>query len=358
MALKILFISRATLFNQPGGDTVQVEQTAAYLEKLGHQVHIQTGAKPNRKGPFDIVHFFNLIRPADARYWLLRKVPFIISSIYHDYSEFDQKQRKGLAHLLFSLFGKMGVEYFKTIARWLNKTDQFPGIRYLVKGQKRSMQELLVKAQALVTTSQQEINLIKNDLGYVPHCHIIPLGSEHMTPPIDALEKQGVFCAARIEGAKNQLQLIHAVQSTSLTLRLSGNAATNQSEYYERCKTAASKSVTFLGRIDKVALQNEFAKAKTHALISYYETTGLSTLEALANGCQVVITNRGAQPEIFGEHAFYCDPENINTIKEALLKANESNISHQNWVKENFSWVKATHKISDIYKQLLNEPNK
>ncbi|PSR06541.1 MAG: glycosyl transferase family 1, partial [Bacteroidetes bacterium] len=62
--MKIALISRSTLYTQPGGDTIQVESTAAGLENLGHKIVIVLAGQ---KLPEDIelIHGFNLGRPAD-----------------------------------------------------------------------------------------------------------------------------------------------------------------------------------------------------------------------------------------------------------------------------------------------------
>src|SRR5690606_667058 len=105
-----------------------------------------------------------LIRPADMRRIFKTRIPLVISSIYHDYSEYDAGHRSALPRSLYRLFGKFGLEYLKTIGRWLNGSDNFPGLRFLLRGQKRSMQDLLRRASFLITTSEQELAKIKEDL--------------------------------------------------------------------------------------------------------------------------------------------------------------------------------------------------
>ncbi len=353
--INVLFLSRSTLFSQPGGDTVQIEQTAKFLKAIGCHVEIGLSGSFINFGQFDLIHFFNLIRPADASAALQSGVPIVISSIYHDYSEYDGKHRGGMAKFLYSIFGKFGLEYLKTIGRWLNGSDRFPGLPYLWLGQRKSMKILLKRAHYLIATSNQEIELIETDLGKLPPSKKISLGSEHMPETTPNAERKGVLCAARIEGPKNQLKLIRALQNTGIELNLTGNTATNQSEYFRQCKLEAGKNVHFHGRVSSDKLTKLYQKSKVHALISYYETTGLSTLEALKMGCQVVITDRGAQKEIFADHAFYCDPDNIESIKLAIDKALLNDAEHTEWVKDNFSWAKAAHEILDIYQTIMDK---
>lgn len=349
--MKVLFISRATLFSQPGGDTLQMEETAKYLRKKGITVDI------NPENPeiahYDLIHGFNLIRPAVLLPYLKEK-PFVLSSIYHDYAEYDQYHRGLSAKTLYRSCGKFGVEYLKVISRWVNGSDSFPGWKYLLAGHKSSMKKVLQKSRHVFTTSQQEASQIKKDLEQDFNFSIVPLGSEHFTISEPPQKRAGILCAARIEGPKNQLNLIRAVNGTSYTLMLTGNIATNQSDYAQVCKNEAGPNIEFAGRLSDFDLSKAFAAAKVHALPSYYETTGLSTLEALKSGCQAVITGRGAQKELFEGHAFFCDPDSPESIREAIEKAMYSEDDHSNWVKENFSWAKAAKDILDIYKTVLN----
>ena len=56
-------ISRPTLFTVPGGDTVQIEQTAAALKKLGVEVDIKLADEEIEYQNYRLIHFFNIIRP-------------------------------------------------------------------------------------------------------------------------------------------------------------------------------------------------------------------------------------------------------------------------------------------------------
>lgn len=353
--MKILFLTRSTLYKQPGGDTLQVDQTATYLRLMGCEVHISLREKISEKESYDIIHFFNLIRPADAKSALKQKAPLVISSIYHDYREYDILHRSGLASTLGKMLGNFRFDYLKTVFRWLNSSDKFPGWNYLIAGQKNSMLHLLKKSSYLVSTSQQELDLIERDLGYLPPHKKVSLGSEHIPTCNSSGNRVGVLCAARIEGPKNQLSLIKALQGTGISLTLTGQVATNQKAYFTACQQAANSDVRFTGRISSDNLQKEFCQAKVHALVSYYETTGLATLEAMKAGCQVVVGNRGPQQELFGDKAEYCEPDNVESIKKAVLNALDKNEDHRKWVEENFSWKRSAQQILDIYQSLVKE---
>lgn len=346
----ILIISRSTLYSQPGGDTVQIEQTAAELRRLGFRVDIKAGSNNLKPEDYDLVHFFNLTRPAD----LLRYLPWITrlitTSIYVDYSESEKQQAGTVRFLIRYLLGKHGTEYLKTIMRWLSGTDRFPGWQYLVLGQRASVKKILQASECIITASKFEQQMISDDFpGLAAQFQTISLGSEHFVPEDSVKRNMAVACVARIESLKNQLGLIRAQKKTEHTLDLYGMAARNQKKYLRACEREGIGKVNFKGQRTHEELQKLLPAYAVHALPSYFETTGLSSLEALASGCQIVVSEHPIQKELFGEHAHYCEPGNPDSIAQAVNRALNSKNDHRSWVREKFSWQKAAKEISDIY---------
>ena len=62
--MKVAFIARSSLFTAKGGDTVQVQQTAKYMKELNVQADIRLTHEKINYEEYDLLHFFNLIRPA------------------------------------------------------------------------------------------------------------------------------------------------------------------------------------------------------------------------------------------------------------------------------------------------------
>ena len=75
--MKIAFITRSTLFTVPGGDTVQVVQTAQQLAGLDVNVEIRLSNEVILYEAYTLLHFFNITRPADILYHIKKsKKPF------------------------------------------------------------------------------------------------------------------------------------------------------------------------------------------------------------------------------------------------------------------------------------------
>ena len=96
--------------------------------------------------------------------------------------------------------------------------------------------------------------------------------------------------------------------------------ATNQNDYYLKCKKIAASNIHFVDHFPQEELIKYYQKAKVHILPSWFETCGLSTLEAAAMGCNIVITNRGYASEYYDGHAFYCDPSSLIPFLKLLKK--------------------------------------
>ena len=62
-----------------------------------------------------------------------------------------------------------------------------------------------------------------------------------------------------------------------------------------------------------------FKNAEMLIFPSLYEGFGLPPIEAMACGCPVIVSNNSSLPEIFGNGAYYFNPENIKEISAAIL---------------------------------------
>ncbi len=93
-----------------------------------------------------------------------------------------------------------------------------------------------------------------------------------------------------------------------------------------------------------------------HVLPSWFETTGLSSLEAAAMGCNLVITRKGDTEEYFGDMAYYCEPDDISSIREAVLNAYSApkNPKLKDHILENYTWNKTAEQTLNAYKTVLN----
>jgi glycosyltransferase involved in cell wall biosynthesis len=358
--MRVLMLSRASLFSAPGGDTVQITSTAKYLQKLGVEVDICLANDMTIDySKYDLLHLFNLIRPNDLLYHVRKSgKPFVLSTIYVDYSEYEKNNRKGILGLLSRFVDKYRIEYLKTIARAFKSKEKLISKEYWLLGQKRSMKRLATTAAFLLPNSLNEMKRLEKDLRIKNRFEIIPnaIDTEKFRLPQEPIERKGVICVARIEGLKNQMNLIKAINKTDWPLTIIGNAAPNHKGYSEQCKAIAGSNVTFINHISQEELLGHYSKAKVHVLPSWFETTGLSSLEAAYMGCNIVVTKKGDTQDYFLDMATYCQPQDENSILEAIRTAYNKPYCDQlrERVEKEFTWEVTAKKTFQVYKKVCN----
>ena len=258
--MKLLFIVRSTLFTVRGGDTIQVEQTARHLHAIGVTADIKKANEKIDYSGYDLLHFFNITRPADMLLHIKKSnKPFVVSTILIDYSIYDKQYRTGLAGKLFKLLSAGTIEYIKTVYRCLLGRDSLVSIAYLWKGHQRSIKEILRKTNCVLVQAEEEYNDLVKLYHTNPPFAIIKNGIDNILFKPDASVERNnnlVLCVARIEGIKNQYNLIKALNNTPYKLILIGDAAPNQKEYYLQCKKIAAENISFISHFLRIVNVN------------------------------------------------------------------------------------------------------
>jgi glycosyltransferase involved in cell wall biosynthesis len=353
--LKIAFIARSTLYTVPGGDTVQVDQTARELAEIGVVAEIFLSNQAIAYERYDLLHFFNITRPADIMYHSKKaNKPFVVSTIFCNYGEYDKYHRKGAASLIFGHLHSDAIEYLKSIARWLLGKDHLASIDYTWKGQRKSIIEILKRSELILPNSESEYKRVEQTYLCKVNYRVIPNGIDPgLFSDASSIKKNEllVICAARIEGIKNQINLIKALNNTRYKLLLIGSFAPNQISYYKQCRNIAASNVSFIDRVSQHELIKYYSTAKIHVLPSWFETTGLSSIEAAVMGCNVVITDKGDTREYFGDYAFYCDPASPQSIFEAVEKASAANFNEdlRQKILGQYTWKQAAKQTLKAY---------
>jgi hypothetical protein len=88
---------------------------------------------------------------------------------------------------------------------------------------------------------------------------------------------------------------------------------------------------------------------------SFFETTGLVSLEATLSGCNVVAGNRGYAREYFGDQVWWCDPSQIDTIRQAIIAAYKAPFRTElrERILRQYTWEHTAQQTYDAYKDLL-----
>lgn len=366
---KVLFQSRKTLFSAPGGDTTQILKTKEYLEKLGIHVDISLELQPNLK-EYDIVHVFNLMRPQELSLQInnakAQNKKIALSTIYGPYVEFEKKARGGFLQFLNKFLSISQIEYLKVIARAiLNQEFNKGTLNYLLKGHTNLQKEIIKSVHVFLPNSHSEMRRVEKDfkLQNLPYVSV-PNAVDVAKFNYDAVTvddknvqyKDCILCVSRIEGRKNQLNIVRALKDLPVKMVFIGKPGPNFHKYYKKCRDESSENTVFLGQIDHEELPQFYKLAKVHILASWMETPGLSSLEAAAMKSNIVVTKKGDTEDYFKDFAYYCEPDDVDSIRQAIMNAynSEFDLKLLDLIKEEYTWEKTALATMQGYEKALN----
>ncbi len=102
----------------------------------------------------------------------------------------------------------------------------------------------------------------------------------------------------------------------------------------ERCKFEEKLSqleikdgVELTGYIPHETLATLYQQADVFFFPSLYEGFGLPLLEAMLGGAYILSADNSSLPEVCGEHALFCNAEDVNDMAEKLVQAVQSSLS-------------------------------
>ncbi|MAG21777.1 MAG: hypothetical protein CL943_00530 [Candidatus Diapherotrites archaeon] len=344
--LKVLFNTSKGSFDNQGGGEIQLLETKAGLEKLGHSVKIFEQENYSVDiGNFDIFHNFNIHRDnygfvAEAK---AKGVPVAISTIYWSALGRALSWNTSISDKL----KLVGVEL-------INRFDfaNLSKVRKMVQ----MVDVLLPNSVAEAMQLEKIFGVDKNKIKVV-HNGVEERFAKASPKLFEENHDLGSFAlyVGRIEERKNVLKLINSFNSLERKEKLViiGSAAEKDQQYFEKCRRTAGANVLFLPPLphNSKMLESIYAACKVFCLPSWYETPGLAALEAGLAGANLVVTSEGCTREYFGEHALYANPADSKDIAEkikiGLDKAKGKALS--NHIQENFLWKNAALETVEAY---------
>jgi glycosyltransferase involved in cell wall biosynthesis len=104
-------------------------------------------------------------------------------------------------------------------------------------------------------------------------------------------------------------------------LRIRGDVEEIFSEYPQtRDRIAAHPKIKVVEPLDEPAMQSLYRHARLLVNPSLYEGFGLPNLEAMANGCPLLVSDSEVFREICGPYARYADPHNAQEWAEKIIQ--------------------------------------
>ncbi len=369
--MKVLFQSKTNIFDAPGGDTIQMLKTKEFLEKLGVEVDVSLDFNKDLSD-YDLVHLFNLMDPEELYLHFLnakkQNKKIVLSTIYGLYTEYERKARGGFFQKIANYLSPFQIGYIKTLVKHYFEKKMHKGV-YLMffKGYFGLMKEIVDYTSVFLPNSNSEMNRVAYDFKLKNFNFLsIPnavdksvFRKENTINNKFQIYKDCIVCAARIEGRKATLNLVKAVKGTNYKLVLVGNESQNQKKYVEEVRKEAGDNVYFLGSIPHNDLKDLYEVSRVHALVSWMETPGLSSLEAAAMGCNIVVTKKGDTYDYFGDYAFYCEPDDINSIKHAINLAYSTPVDKRlkEIILNNYVWERTAEETLKGYEMAIKKTN-
>ncbi|NMB91492.1 glycosyltransferase family 4 protein [candidate division WWE3 bacterium] len=373
--MKVLMLGRIGLMKARGGDRIQVENTASELRKLGVDVDIKTNMKFN-PWEYDLVHIFQLDWTPET-YLYAKKVkkynkPIVLSPIHHSVEEvkkFDDEfvfDFRRLSKVLFK--DQFRRDTFKNIYRsFFNPRMIVPTLYSIFIGFKNMQKRTLNMVDVVLVQTVKEAEDLKKTFNVDFKWHKVLNGVGKAF--IDSKEYKNKFsfedyiiCVGRIEPRKNQLSVIEAVkrfreeEKKDVQLVLIGQMSLIKHFEFNYLIKKCFKKYRWIHHVNGVSysdMPSYYHFAKVCVSASWFETTGLTSLEALYCGTNSVAAGLRAK-EYLGGYASFCKPDDVNSIKDAIKKeyyASRPVINDK--IKEEYTWSNAAKKTFEVYNEVL-----
>ncbi len=344
--LRVGLVGSSINSRAPGGGEIQLVETRRALERLNVTARLwQPGC--DSLDTIDCLHLFG-----SHRAWLplveaarCAGKPVAVSTI----AWFDLASRwNETAPYSTRLRGTLG-QLARTIC------PQIPSWR----------RQLYQAADVLLPNSQAEADQLTRYFG-VPSSkiHVVPNGADPGVAdacPEPFAERVGgagfVLCAGRIEPRKNQLALIEALAGSGHSLVILGDVVPGHEDYAAACRQAANADTQFVPALahNDPLLASAYAACGCLALPSWFETPGLVAIEAGMLGKPLVLTDRGATREYFGELADYVCPSDRarirRTVEQALARGLNPLLA--DWTRQRYTWHAAAQATREAYATIL-----
>jgi len=337
MQTKVIFANRRGSVNSSVGDVVQMLKTKEYLENMfGYDVTVAYSGKQISQSDARIVHIFN-IQTIDETLCFIEAAKHsgklvALSPIYWDLSH---------ANMIAVLHKYRLLQYarifkpFRSLLATMQDTKQI-----IMRGSSLTAKRRrsIMAADLILPNSHEEMDILAKVLSLdINHLRrktrVVPNGIDRTLindysghALVDATDY--VLCVGSYHPIKNQLCLIKALYDRKdIPIVLVGPIVSRR--YFDAVSRLgeARGNVYILGQLEHARVYSLYKRAKVHVLASFRESPGLATLEALASGCEVVVSGPEYCPHRYYEYDRYahiCDPYNVRSIRHAILESYEN----------------------------------
>jgi len=200
----------------------------------------------------------------------------------------------------------------------------------------------------------------------IDHSHFNESGAAEAPAEVarrwDLRQPYFLFVSRLEHPAKNHVRLMAAYEhfrrttGSSWTLALGGGDWHGAEAIHARAAASPyAADIRFLGFVPDADLPALYQAAGAMVYPSLFEGFGLPPIEAMACGCPVICSTRGALGEVVGSAARIVDPEDELSISTALAEAAWLPEERQDWRRrglehaQRFSWAGAAVQTLEVY---------
>lgn len=246
---------------------------------------------------------------------------------------------------------KERIEYFeKYFFKNIFKSDA------IITGSKFSKQEII-----------ERLNFQDRDIHVIYHGINHKIFKKHNDLNVNFyLPEKFIFSVGSIEPRKNLLGLLKAYIQLNKNIKneyklvLAGFKGWENKEIMELIEKD-KENIHYLGFISDIELVKVYNLATCFVFPSFYEGFGLPVLESMACGTPVVCSNTSSLPEVGGDAVVYCNPNDIDDIKNKIeLVLDDKNLQNNMITKgleraKLFSWEKSASEHLKVFKEVLQK---
>ena len=362
--MKIVFANRRQCFSHPGGDTVQMLNTKAALEKFFDvEIRIALSTSEIENTEFDLLHIFNfqtIDESTEFANWAMKnKIPFVISSVFWDLRD---------AQFVEFLSERLNISPNLYMSRFSDNYSSLIGILQSIRGKstyssiifKKKVLSLLQNCSKVLPNSVEEVRCIENYLQVsILNFHVVfNAVDEKMFRNQNSEKIRGIISVARLEPLKNQINLVQSMLDFPEIPILLIGSKTRYKKYLNRLYKICEKhgNVEFIDNLAQPDIFFAMNRYKVHAMPSFRDSPGLSSLEAMVSGSNIIISNQKHCPietyfiEKINKSVFVVDPYDVKSIRRSIFLAlNAENASSSN----SFTWKDAATQTMAAYKSIL-----
>ena len=195
---------------------------------------------------------------------------------------------------------------------------------------------------------------------------IVSPGAPAWTPRAEPRPGGPILFMGTLEPRKNLGMLLRAyarlleVRPSAPRLVLAGAATPAAAGWLRDIAQPPLKGrVEHLGYVEPDRRRDLYANASMLVLPSHHEGFGLPVLEAMAAGVPVIVSRRGALPEVGGDAALTIEPDDIDGLTAAMRKyiddpASAAGAIERGWRRARaYSWDAGARALIDVYRQAI-----